>query len=280
MNIKSSKAIKCDEHSAEEVEDILAVEAPLHVKVNGESYTTTLRTPGDDQVLVRGLLFSEGIFSEPNLQLKFTEIQDPESGIVACVEVEGPNEFVEGSIAMRRSTMSTSSCGMCGTRDPADISVYGPPLNAPDHEPFDLERLPAMMREMHERQHIFRKTGGVHCAALFTLDASILASYEDIGRHNAVDKCIGSLLFESRLKEASCLLVSGRLSYEIVYKAYRAELPILASVSAPSSMAVETAERMGMTVLAFCRDTRATIYSRPARVAVPGQAVQVDSELT
>lgn len=249
-----------------ETEARLTVEAPLHLKVNGVSYTTTMRTPGDDEALARGLLFTEGIVTDVDASMRFDAIADPETGVCACLEIAIEEALLNASIEGRRTGLSTSSCGVCGTRDPADIEVYGPPLPVSMGEKLNVTRIPALLKAMEDAQAEFAATGGSHAAAAFDSDGAVLAVREDIGRHNAVDKAIGYLLNAGRLGDAHLLLVSGRLSYEIVYKAYRARIPFLLAVSAPSSMAVETAERLGMTIVGFCRGDSATAYSHMENV--------------
>lgn len=267
MTTKSVRAVRFDAGTPTQAEDAVTVEAPLQIRVNGAAFTTTMRTPGDDCPLARGLLFTEGIVTDRAVKPEYKEISDPETGLVSCLEVTVPEGLVEKEVEGRRTTLSASSCGMCGTRDPADIEIYGPPLSMGTDQAFDIGLVPGMLAALQAGQTTFEQSGGSHAAGLFTIGGELLALYEDIGRHNAVDKTIGHLLDTQKLDAAQCLMVSGRVSYEIVYKAYRAEIPILAAVSAPSSMAVETAQRLGMTVIGFCRDTRATVYSTQDNVA-------------
>lgn len=268
MSTKSVKAIRFDAGESTRAEDVVTVEAPLQIRVNGVAFTTTMRTPGDDRPLARGLLFTEGIVTDRAIQPEYGEILDPETNLISCLEVGVPEELVEKEVEGRRTTLSSSSCGMCGTRDPADIEIFGPPLSISTDRTFNVGLIPTMLDALRAGQSTFDLSGGSHAAGLFTIEGELLAMFEDIGRHNAVDKAIGRLLDSGGLDAAQCLMVSGRVSYEIVYKAYRAEIPILAAVSAPSSMAVETAQRLGMTVIGFCRDRRATVYSSPDNVEV------------
>jgi FdhD protein len=127
---------------------------------------------------------------------------------------------------------------------------------------------------MNALQHSFHQSGGTHAAAAFTIEGELLSSMEDIGRHNAVDKVIGQLLLSKKLEEAACLTVSGRISYEIVVKCFKARIPFLAAVSAPSTLAVDYAEELGITLLAFCRQNRATCYSHTYRTKVPIQTIK------
>lgn len=254
--------------------ECLAVEAPLHVQVNGEAYTTTLRTPGLDQALVRGLLFTDGIITGPRAPLTWVTIADPETGIAGCIDVRVASDWVEQPVAGRRTTMATSSCGACGTRHPRDLELYGPPVAQRSAGDLAVDAIPAMMAAMRAGQRAFDMTGGTHAAAAFDSQARLLTVCEDIGRHNAVDKVVGTMLEAKRVDEAMTLTVSGRVSYEIVYKAYRAGFTHILAVSAPSSLAVETAGRFGMALAGFCRDGRATVYAQPQRFrsAAPDEA--------
>lgn len=269
---KRAKGLRYTGGEGESVEDTLAVEAALHVKVNGESYTTTMRTPGDDEALARGLLHTEGIVSDSSARAAYRVVDDPESGEVACLEVTVPEGKVEASVEGRRTTLSASSCGVCGTRDPADIAVYGPPLEIGAESKLEAGAIAGMFGAMRKEQRAFEASGGAHAAAVFDGRGELLVVKEDIGRHNAVDKVVGTLIEDGRLGDAAVLLVSGRVSYEIVYKAYRAGIPFLLAVSAPSSLAVETAERLGMTLVAFCRENRATVYSHAGNVSGAARA--------
>lgn len=245
----------------------LVVEAPLHIRLNGAAYTTTMRTPGDDDALARGLLFTEGIVPAPEAPVAHRLVPDPETNLPACIEVEVPAPYIAKSVEGRRTAIASASCGVCGTREPADIEVYGEPISQNRVSEFNLTAIPALLRAMQERQVVFRATGGCHAAAIFDTPGQLLEVHEDVGRHNAVDKAVGALLRAGRLGEAATLMVSGRVSYEIVYKCYRAGIPILLAVSAASSLAVETADRLGITLAGFCRGERATVYSHPERIA-------------
>lgn len=255
------------------VSDRLTEEAALQITVNGMAYTTTMRTPGDDEDLVRGLLFSEGIVTDPRAPLSMRAIEDPESGHWACMEVSTPEKYVLKDVERIRSALATSSCGVCGTRELRDLQLEGPPLDSRKESILEIGLTFRMLKTMEENQTAFDESGGSHCAAAFTVDAELLSSYEDVGRHNAVDKVIGALIRKGLLKEAECLLVSGRVSYEIVFKAYRGGMPYVLAVSAPSTLAVETAEQFGITLVAFCRDGRATVYSNADNVGSGGTTI-------
>ncbi len=269
---KRVTAARLDGESSADSTETLVVEAPLHIRLNSVAYTTTMRTPGLDRALARGLLFTEGIVPAPDAAMSFTETPDPETGLVSLLDVVCPERWVAQSVEGRRTAIASASCGVCGTRELTDIAVYGPPLPRNDAAALDVADIDALRDAMHARQPIFRATGGCHAAGLFTASREPLAVCEDVGRHNAVDKAAGTLLETGQLSEAAVLFVSGRVSYEIVYKAYRAGVPILLAVSAASSLAVETADRLGITVAGFCRGGRATVYSHADRLGAKAGA--------
>ncbi len=247
------------------VEDVLALEGALSITINSLPYTVTMRTPGNELDLVRGLLFSEGIYTDKNLHPAMHITAADAKGFVAGINVEIPDYKLMKSFSGDRNIMSLSSCGICGktSLDDKIEVVTGPAYLEP-------EIVSVMFEAMSRHQDDFHRSGGTHAAAAFTAEGELLVIREDIGRHNAVDKVSGALLFSGKLEMAQCLTVSGRISYEIVQKAMKAGIPILASVSAPSSLAVENALACGITLLAFCRDKRFTVYSHPERmVQVP-----------
>lgn len=249
-------------------QDILAGEAPLHIRLNGESYVTTMRTPdGFDEALARGLLFTEGIVTDPEAALSFAVVNDPDTKSLALLDVQVDPSFIREPVIGRRNQLSTSSCGICGTRDQSSIEIYGDPIHLSIANGMTAHAIEGMMASMRHAQVTFQQTGGSHGAGAYSADGEELVVHEDIGRHNAVDKVIGSLLERKCLQDTIVLTVSGRVSYEIVTKAYRAAIPILVAVSAASSMAVETAEAFGITLIGFCREGRMTIYSHPERIS-------------
>ena len=245
----------------------LANEEPLHITLNGEAYVTTMRTAdGNDVALTRGLLFTEGIIVEQDVPLECTVLMDPETHHLARLDVRVDPKYIRIPISGRRSQVSTSSCGICGTRDPADLELFGDPIRVSEGRSVSPESILAMVESMAKAQHTFLETGGSHGAAAFGQDGTSLVVREDIGRHNAVDKVLGWLLEHDRLSEVDVLTVSGRVSYEIVSKVYRAQIPILVAVSAPTSMAVDTADAFGITLVGFCREDRLTVYTHARRI--------------
>lgn len=262
--IKLQQGIRLEANHIVEVEDLLTVEEALQININGKPYTLTMRTPGDDDYLVRGLLFTENITSGNQDYISLHLNKDFESGLVHSADVlVSPND-INYDFLTERTIYSGSSCGLCGKRETDDIKVQGEAINT--NGEIKMNTLMAMFEKMNRKQTTFNRSGGSHASAAFNSEGEMLAHCEDIGRHNAVDKVVGQLLVSKKLASAFCLIVSGRLSYEIVTKTYRAGIPVLAAVSAPSSLAVSTAERLGITIAGFCRGNRATIYSHTNRI--------------
>ncbi len=245
-------------HVFEQVEDTLAVEEMLSISVNGEPYTITMRSPGHEKALVRGILLTEDIYSRKDRHPNFVISNKNHLGYITEVNVVVDKEDVEKGIETKRNLLSVTSCGMCGIQE-TDLYL-GPPLV--HQEVVSAQRIKSMFNAMRSAQNTFEKSGGSHASAAFTGEGKLLSIQEDIGRHNAVDKVIGDLLLQGILNQAKVILVSGRLSYEIVRKAYKAKIPFLAAVSAPSSMAVRVATESGICLLAFCRGDQFTVYSR------------------
>jgi FdhD protein len=268
MSSKSAQGIKYDAGTVETVIDELTVEAPLQVTINGNPFVVTMRTPGDDYRLVIGLLFTEGVAKLSDTPFPYVEQTDLESGVIIGVDLEIPEIFLCDNLHAKRSLMINASCGLCGTRDLDDLNLSGDPLTPA--APLDIRRLPAMAAAMRAQQKIFNRTGGIHAAAAFSAENDCLCVFEDVGRHNAVDKVVGHLLENDGPGSATAIFVSGRVSFEIVSKAYRAGIPYLIAVSAPSSLAVDIARHWGMSIIGFCRGDRATVYAHPENVEMNG----------
>jgi FdhD protein len=246
------------------VDDLLAVEAPLEIRLGRRSLTITMRTPGNDFELAAGFLFAEGIIQGLDQVRSMGRCSDGGDNVVN-VDLEGgqpPN-----TVQPLRNFLMTSACGVCGKTSLRDLEVNACPI-LPDDDiriaPDVLHRLPKRLRA---KQAIFEHTGGLHAAALFDLQGEMEAMREDIGRHNAVDKLVGLALAGRRVPlHNSILLVSGRASFELVQKGLIAEIPIMAAVGAPSSMAVTTAGRGGMTLIGFLKHDRFNIYTGSRRI--------------
>jgi FdhD protein len=235
-----------------------------------------MRTPGHDLELAAGFLLTEGIIRSVD-QIASLRAGVPESGVRSNVmDVELINTDFEPE-SLRRNFFSASSCGICGKASIDAIRVRG--LQTPDAgfriDPEVLCRLPAALRS---EQEVFSRTGGLHAAALFDSSGKLLALREDIGRHNAVDKIAGWALLQKSLPLSRCvMLVSGRGGFEIVQKALAAGIPILASVSAPSSLAVKLARELGMTLVGFLRGRRFVIYSGEIRCSTASSVSPTDA---
>jgi FdhD protein len=256
-------------------EDVLAVEEPLEVRLGSLPFTVTMRTPGDDFDLVAGFLVSEGIIWDPEqlISLRFCAGED-EDGVQTFNVVEAQLRPDVVLPERGRNIFTSSSCGICGTdsidavRKSSHFSPAGDPLTVP------VETLAGLPDELRKAQAVFDATGGVHAAGLFRITddggTELLCLREDVGRHNAVDKVVGWALRERLLPLAGTVLqVSGRASFELVQKAALAGIPVLAAVSAPSSLAVELADASGMTLAGFSRGATLNVYAGQHRIQAP-----------
>ncbi len=244
--------------------DRVAVEAPLEVRVNGQPFSVIMRTPGADRELALGFLLSEGLI-RGRADVGRVDVDEPAS-VANVIFDRGRADAVAEALGQRRQVAMNSSCGLCGRRSLESLEMSAPPfVREWSIEPAIIDGLPATLQAA---QPAFAQTGGLHAAGLFDLDGTLVASAEDVGRHNAVDKLVGRMFEAGRLPlSRSLLLVSGRSSFEIVQKAWLAGIPLVAAVSAPSSLAVDLARQAGMTLLGFVRDGRFNIYAHPERVA-------------
>lgn len=247
--------------------DSLASEEPLEIRVGGRSLAVTMRTPGDDFDLVAGFLVSEGVVGAADelVTMRYCAGEEENTYNVIDVGVRGPGALV--AAGRERNVYTTSSCGVCGLASIDAVATTSRFDVAPDPVRVTPEVLAVLPDRLRDQQAVFDRTGGVHAAGLFDADGTLLALREDVGRHNAVDKVVGHALREGRLPlTGSVLQVSGRASFELVQKAAMAGIPVLAAVSAPSSLAVDLAERLGVTVVGFSRGTSFNVYSRADRL--------------
>jgi FdhD protein len=249
--------------------DSMAAEEPMEIRVNGEPLTVTMRTPGHDFDLVAGLLVAEGLVASGSglTALRYCAGTD-EDGLqtynVIDAAVPGHRAI---PASLHRNLLTTSACGLCG-RDSIDSiravvrhDLHADPLRL---SPDVLYSLPDALRA---GQKTFDATGGLHAAGLFTADGRLLCLREDVGRHNAVDKVVGWALREGLLPlTGHVLMVSGRASFELTQKAAMAGIPVLAAVSAPSSLAADLAEELGLTLVGFLRDRSANVYTGAERI--------------
>ena len=252
--------------------DLLAAEEPLGIRVAGDALTMTMRTPSDDVDLAAGFLVSEGIVRQAG-DIASIRLCDGMScghaghdGLGNIVDVELRPGLSVAS-ASRRNFMTTSACGVCGKASAAELFVKQIWDLNKDRASITAAKLATMGDALRDAQRVFASTGGLHAAGVFAADGGLIAAREDVGRHNAVDKVVGWALRNGKLPMSGCiLLVSGRASFELVQKAVLAGFPVLAAVSAPSSLAADLAEEAGLTLVGFLRGGSMNVYTRPERV--------------
>lgn len=253
------ESIKLSANTSLKIDDTLVIEAPLQININGESYTVVMRTPGDDKELIRGLLYAEDIYKSSDLlTIVIVEINTDSSAILNVII---PIDKLRKGYLNKRTLLSVSSCGICGKKELKDLKTTDKPLQDKQYKSINITF--NMFLKMNDLQFLFKETGGSHACALFNDKKELLAIKEDIGRHNAVDKCIGHLIDKKQLKEVSYMLVSGRVSYEIVSKAFFAKIRIIIAVSACSSLAVDFAKEFGICLIGFSRNNKMTVYANP-----------------
>jgi len=257
--------------------DAVAVEEPLEIRVAGDAVAITMRTPGADAQLAAGFLYSEGIIrSLDDLgTLSHCGRLDEEGygNVLDVIPAPGVHLDLERVQATRRGTLTTAACGVCGRRSVDDLLALVAALPLVERIPRQL--VAAAPELLRAAQGNFDRTGGTHAAAILAVNGSTLAVHEDVGRHNAVDKVVGTLLLQARLGSprapvagpaAAVLVVSGRSSFEMVQKAAMARIPVLASVGAASTLAIDLAQRAGVTLAAFVRSGTFNVYSHPERL--------------
>jgi FdhD protein len=250
-------------------EDQLAVEEPLEIRLGGKSLAVTMRTPGHDEELVAGLLLSERVIEgsgDVDVIAHYAGPEDdPRIGNVINVLLNRPGALVHERL--HRSFFTSSACGVCGKTSLEAIDTDLRPIAGDVTVP--LETLYSLGTALAAAQTTFERTGGLHAAALFDLSGQLLAVREDVGRHNAVDKVVGHMLFQGRLPlDRHILMVSGRASFEIMQKALVARIPVVAAISAPSSLAVQLALANGVTLIGFLRPGRLNVYANAHRIRV------------
>jgi FdhD protein len=253
--------------------DTLAGEEPMEIRVGGKPLTVTMRTPGADFDLAAGFLVSEGVLHEGSQV----------AGIRYCLgaTADGSNTYNVVDVALapgtpppdaslERNFYTTSSCGLCGKASLDAVRTNTRWRLDEDHTTLDPEVVYSLPDKLRAAQRVFESTGGLHAAGLFSAEGELLVLREDVGRHNAVDKVIGHALREGLLPlRGTVLMVSGRASFELVQKAAMAGIPVLAAVSAPSSLAVDLAAETGLTLMGFLRGRSVNVYSRTDRLRVP-----------
>ncbi|MET0753671.1 MAG: formate dehydrogenase accessory sulfurtransferase FdhD [Pyrinomonadaceae bacterium] len=255
--------------------DTLAVEEPLEIRLGftenekfaHRAVSITMRTPGNDFELAAGFLFTEGILTSKN-QIKNIKHCGKFPSAENTVRIDLSAETNVHPLKLERNFYTTSSCGVCGKSSLEALFVAGARRIAKKDFPIiSAEVIHFLPEKLRETQNIFDKTGGLHAAALFDIDGNLIDLREDVGRHNAVDKLIGARFLSGQLPLSDKILfLSGRASFELVQKAVMAEIPVIAAVGAPSSLAVEAANEFGITLLGFVRDNRFNIYTGIERI--------------
>lgn len=270
---------KVNRLSSAETSDALAIEEPLEIRLEYgpadnrqlKSISVTMRTPGNDDELASGFLFTEGIINNQN------QINSKTHRFIVCAE--NKENVIEVSLAenaepnlhtSERNFYTTSSCGVCGKGSINAIKTVSVFTNQENDLQIDADIIYQLPQILQQNQRVFADTGGLHASALFTLDGEFLMVREDVGRHNALDKLIGAAMTNNRLPlNRNILLLSGRASFELVQKAAMAGICIIVAVGAPSSLAVQTAEEFNITLIGFLRDERFNIYTAAHRVLIP-----------
>ncbi len=248
------------------IDDALAVEEPLEIRLGGRRFTLTMRTPGHDEELAAGFLLAEGFVANASELGEIRRVRDSKGAdepnaidVILNVRADGLRE------RLKRNFTISSSCGICGKTSIESITQRIVANHS--HAKVTASTILTLSAMLRDSQQVFAATGGLHACGLFDLEGKLLAAREDIGRHNAVDKIVGWALTNEMLPlSESMMLVSGRLSFEIVQKAAAAGIPILAAVSAPSSLAVELADEAGITLIGFLRDATFNVYTHRARI--------------
>ncbi|WP_431950248.1 formate dehydrogenase accessory sulfurtransferase FdhD [Actinacidiphila sp. bgisy167] len=252
--------------------DTLAAEEPMEIRVGGRALTVTMRTPGSDFDLAVGFLVSEGVIHGPDdvLGIRYCAGATADGGnTYNVVDVALAPKVALPDVSLERNFYTTSSCGLCGKASLDAVRTTQHWSVAEDDAQIDSEVLFTLPDRLRAAQRVFDSTGGLHAAALFTTDGEMLCLREDVGRHNAVDKVVGHALQEGLLPlRGTVLMVSGRASFELVQKAAMAGIPVLAAVSAPSSLAVDLAAETGMTLVGFLRGRSANVYTGAERLRV------------
>jgi FdhD protein len=248
--------------------DMAAAEEPLDVRLHGRSFAVIMRTPGEDRALAAGFLLSERIIRSGDDIGAIEHCRHPDQAkahhVVDVFLCGDAAARVPALLANRRDLIANSSCGVCGRATIEELRADIDPL--PPSWFASVELIRQLPERLRSRQATFDETGGLHAAALFTADGTFITAAEDVGRHNAVDKSIGTLLLQHSAQLPGILMVTGRVSFEIVQKAWLAGIPLVAAISAPTSLAIELADEAGITLLGFVRERSLNIYTHASRV--------------
>ncbi len=246
--------------------DSVVTEEPLEIRLRGQSIALTMRTPGHDEELASGFLFSENILKQRSDLIEIAQCPDTPAesrGNIINVFISPECSFQISQL--QRHFFTSSSCGVCGRAAIEQIHSNHPPLQEDDIK-FSATYLNLLPDTLRRAQNTFKQTGGLHAAALFDTNGNLIVSREDVGRHNAVDKVLGHAFLNELSLCESILLVSGRVSFEIIQKALAGRIPLIAAISAPSSLAVQCAQDNNQTLVAFLRGDSMNIYTGAQRI--------------
>ena len=272
--VRHTTVRKMDSEQAVDCRDWLAVEEPLEIRLNyvakgrrqGKVVSITMRTPGQDRELAAGFLFTEGIVRKPEEIARIYAAETPGQAVNQIL-IELAGDMEPDLPRLERRFFSSSSCGVCGKTTVESLDLDGMDIPAIDSPKMNREILCHLPDALKKRQAVFAQTGGLHAAALFSPGGELLDLREDVGRHNALDKLIGAAFLEKRIPLSHCvLLLSGRVSFELMQKSVAAGIPFVAAVGAPSSLAVDVARRFQATLAGFLRGSRFNIYSGTRRI--------------
>ena len=263
-------------HDTAQQPDLVAVEEPLEIQLGfgpadnrqQRPVSVTMRTPGHDQELALGFLFTEAIIHHPADVLSCRHCVQDAQKVGNVIRVELQPDVVVDWARLQRNTFTSSSCGLCGKTTIEAVMSLTPGPIASDFQ-LDASMLYTLPERVRAAQTAFAHTGGIHAATLFDADGTVLVVREDIGRHNALDKVIGAAFWQNRLPLSQHgIFLSGRIGVELVQKSWMAGVPVVVAVGAPSSLAVEMAQESGITLAGFLRDERVNVYTEAQRIFV------------
>lgn len=257
--------------------DTLVVEEPMELRVGGKPLAVTMRTPGHDVELAHGFLLTEGVITAgvDVAAARYCDgVDDEGANTYNVLDVTLAQDVAPPETGVERNFYTTSSCGVCGKGSLDAIRLRTEHSPAADTVVVTADTIAELPDTLRAAQKVFDATGGLHAAALFTADGEMLVLREDVGRHNAVDKVVGWAVTNARIPlRGTVLMVSGRASFELAQKAVMAGIPILAAVSAPSSLAVDLASEAGLTIVGFLRGRSMNIYTRSDRISSPASVL-------
>lgn len=259
--------------------DAVAIEAPLQIRVEGRPVAVAMRTPGHDRELAAGFLLSEGVIAARDDIFEISTCPSAQPGMegegASAVDILMTRPGTVDFERLTRHVFTASSCGLCGKAVVDEVLRQHPPLPPASHTGVRVaaDVIFSLPDTLRSAQATFATTGGLHASALFDLDGHVIAVHEDVGRHNALDKLLGDSWLTGRWPlDHHLLMLSGRISFELVQKALVARLPVIVAISAPSSLAVATAEAAGITLCGFLRDGRMNVYTHPERIFLEAAA--------